>query len=193
MASATQHEEILAAFPYPPYEIQQQLMINVYEALQNKQIGLFESPTGAIPRSTFAEQVLLLLQCLLLLTPCCTPTGTGKTLSMICSTLKWLEDERQAQAAAAAAAEVAAKAAGGVRLTQARCMMFARTLTDQCQHMISEQSCNIVSGVVPVLYADEETALPDWMQSFGATSDAAQPEQQPAQKAKQQVSQSCED
>jgi hypothetical protein len=46
MATATQHEEMLAAFPYPPYEIQQQLMINVYEALQNKQIGLFESPTG---------------------------------------------------------------------------------------------------------------------------------------------------
>jgi hypothetical protein len=123
MASATQHEEMLAAFPYPPYEIQQQLMINVYEALQNKQIGLFESPTGAIPRSTCAEQALLLLQCLLLLTPCCNPAGTGKTLSMICSTLKWLEDERQAQAAAAAAAAAAAKAAGGVQFEKGHICM----------------------------------------------------------------------
>jgi hypothetical protein len=136
MASATQHEEMLAAFPYPPYEIQQQLMINVYEALQNKQIGLFESPTGAILRSTCAEQVLLLLQCLLLLTPCCNPAGTGKTLSIICSTLKWLEDERQAQAAAAAAAAAAAKAAGGVHLEKAtHACVCPHAHYNQCQHI----------------------------------------------------------
>jgi chromosome transmission fidelity protein 1 len=41
---------MLASFPYPPYEIQQQLMINVYEALQQKQVGLFESPTGTAAR-----------------------------------------------------------------------------------------------------------------------------------------------
>lgn len=48
MASAAPHAEMLAAFPYPPYEIQQQLMINLYEALQQKQVGLFESPTGTV-------------------------------------------------------------------------------------------------------------------------------------------------
>ncbi|WIA09167.1 hypothetical protein OEZ85_008578 [Tetradesmus obliquus] len=112
MASAAPHAEMLAAFPYTPYEIQQQLMINLYEALQQKQVGLFESPTG-----------------------------TGKTLSIICSTLKWLEDEHQALAAAAAAE--AAKA------------------------------------------AEEDAALPDWMQNFGGNHPAAQPDHQPAQKAKQ--------
>eukprot|EP00879_Flechtneria_rotunda_P018409 GHRR01019311.1.p1 GENE.GHRR01019311.1~~GHRR01019311.1.p1 ORF type:complete len:601 (+),score=184.42 GHRR01019311.1:196-1803(+) len=62
---------MFAAFPYTPYGIQQQLMTNMYEALQSNQFGLFESPTG-----------------------------TGKTLSVICSTLKWLENERLSQAAA---------------------------------------------------------------------------------------------
>eukprot|EP00878_Enallax_costatus_P025295 GHUV01027059.1.p1 GENE.GHUV01027059.1~~GHUV01027059.1.p1 ORF type:complete len:134 (+),score=23.11 GHUV01027059.1:164-565(+) len=68
-----EHRQMIDAFPYPPYEIQQRLMVNVYEALQHRRIGLFESPTG-----------------------------TGKTLSLICSTLRWLEDERRAQEAAAA-------------------------------------------------------------------------------------------
>jgi Rad3-related DNA helicase len=35
-----------SSFPYPPYDIQQQFMINVVDALEQKQIGLFESPTG---------------------------------------------------------------------------------------------------------------------------------------------------
>lgn len=39
-------EAMNASFPYPPYEIQQQLMARVYEALQDRLIGLFESPTG---------------------------------------------------------------------------------------------------------------------------------------------------
>jgi Rad3-related DNA helicase len=38
--------DMLAAFPHPPYEIQESFMINAYEALQQSQIGLFESPTG---------------------------------------------------------------------------------------------------------------------------------------------------
>lgn len=48
--------------PYEPYEIQTQLMDAIYDTLTNGyKIGLFESPTG-----------------------------TGKTLSIICSTMTWL-------------------------------------------------------------------------------------------------------
>lgn len=54
------YAELLAAFPYPPYGIQQQLMINLYEALQNNQIGLFESPTG-ICNSTAVMQPFVAL------------------------------------------------------------------------------------------------------------------------------------
>ena len=64
------------AFPYdPPYAIQQDFMAAVYRRLQVGGVGLFESPTG-----------------------------TGKTLSLICSALQWLEDRRDAEAAAASAA-----------------------------------------------------------------------------------------
>jgi hypothetical protein len=41
-------EALKAAFPYPPYDIQQQFMINVVDTLEKKQIGLFESPTGVL-------------------------------------------------------------------------------------------------------------------------------------------------
>jgi Rad3-related DNA helicase len=44
---ADDHQALREAFPYPPYDIQQQFMINVVETLENRQIGLFESPTGA--------------------------------------------------------------------------------------------------------------------------------------------------
>ncbi|XP_063901225.1 ATP-dependent DNA helicase DDX11-like isoform X2 [Zophobas morio] len=48
-------------FPYIPYPIQNELMKKIFEAIENGGLGLFESPTG-----------------------------TGKTMSIICSTLTWL-------------------------------------------------------------------------------------------------------
>ena len=50
-------------FPFTPYDIQQQLMQELYQVFENKQIGIFESPTG-----------------------------TGKSLTLTCAALKWLED-----------------------------------------------------------------------------------------------------
>lgn len=48
-------------FPFPPYGIQLDLMRNIYKCIEERRIGLLESPTG-----------------------------TGKTLSIICGTLTWL-------------------------------------------------------------------------------------------------------
>lgn len=50
-------------FPYEAYPIQHEFMTNLYSIIENKQIGIFESPTG-----------------------------TGKSLSLICGVLKWLKD-----------------------------------------------------------------------------------------------------
>ncbi|XP_025926106.1 ATP-dependent DNA helicase DDX11 isoform X3 [Apteryx rowi] len=50
-------------FPYKPYLIQERFMAALYSALEAGQVGIFESPTG-----------------------------TGKSLSLICGALSWLRD-----------------------------------------------------------------------------------------------------
>ncbi|KAM9352520.1 ATP-dependent DNA helicase DDX11 [Symphorus nematophorus] len=61
-------------FPYQPYRIQEQFMQALYGALDQGKVGIFESPTG-----------------------------TGKSLSLICGALSWLTDyeEKRRQEAAA--------------------------------------------------------------------------------------------
>ncbi|XP_058061809.1 ATP-dependent DNA helicase DDX11 [Anopheles bellator] len=55
------------AFPFPPYDIQLDLMKSLYTVLGNGGIGIFESPTG-----------------------------TGKSLSLTCGALSWLKDYERA-------------------------------------------------------------------------------------------------
>lgn len=52
--------------PFEPYEIQKQFMEAVYQCLEHGQVGIFESPTG-----------------------------TGKSLSLICGALTWLRDHKR--------------------------------------------------------------------------------------------------
>lgn len=52
--------------PYLPYDIQKEFMKAVYECLEESKVGIFESPTG-----------------------------TGKSLSLICGSLTWLRDHKR--------------------------------------------------------------------------------------------------
>lgn len=50
--------------PYVPYDIQTEFMSTLYDVIENARIGIFESPTG-----------------------------TGKSLSIICGAITWLRDD----------------------------------------------------------------------------------------------------
>lgn len=61
MSSTVTIRGVPVSFPFEPYEIQKAYMEKVIECLQNEANGVLESPTG-----------------------------TGKTLSLLCSSLAWL-------------------------------------------------------------------------------------------------------
>ncbi|XP_037306995.2 ATP-dependent DNA helicase DDX11 [Pungitius pungitius] len=61
-------------FPYQPYDIQEQFMQALYSVLEQGKVGIFESPTG-----------------------------TGKSLSLICGALSWLTDHEEESRQKAAA------------------------------------------------------------------------------------------
>ncbi|PLW26224.1 hypothetical protein PCANC_22433 [Puccinia coronata f. sp. avenae] len=54
------------SFPFEPYEIQNRFMRVLFEVIEQRKVGIFESPTG-----------------------------TGKSLSLICAALSWLELDRR--------------------------------------------------------------------------------------------------
>jgi chromosome transmission fidelity protein 1 len=40
--------ESFAAFPFQPYDIQLELMKNLYAALEDRKVAILESPTGTV-------------------------------------------------------------------------------------------------------------------------------------------------
>ncbi|KAF8939783.1 DEAD H (Asp-Glu-Ala-Asp His) box helicase 11 [Dissophora ornata] len=107
------------AFPYAaPYSIQTQFMQQLFECIDRRKVGIFESPTG-----------------------------TGKSLSMICGAVSWLtEHERAEQEQAEREQEEQAEAKAGNR-----------------SHMTSIKSSR----------AQSTDDTPDWVQQHRAVSDAA--------------------
>lgn len=70
------------AFPFsPPYEIQVELMRHLYAAIEDRKVTIVESPTGTV---SFTDLYSFSVSSL----------SQGKTLSLLCSSLTWLRDEK---------------------------------------------------------------------------------------------------
>nr|XP_019934498.1 PREDICTED: ATP-dependent DNA helicase DDX11-like isoform X3 [Paralichthys olivaceus] len=94
-------------FPYQPYNIQEQFMEALYSALDQGKVGIFESPTG-----------------------------TGKSLSLICGALSWLtdhEERRRRQTAALLEEGEAALSTSAVQSTTASSSAEPDWITDFVQ------------------------------------------------------------
>jgi chromosome transmission fidelity protein 1 len=46
--TSTTKEQDEFQFPFEPYDVQVQLMRALYDTFENRQIGVFESPTGTV-------------------------------------------------------------------------------------------------------------------------------------------------
>lgn len=100
-------------FPFPPYDVQTAYMEKVIECLEDKKNGLLESPTG-----------------------------TGKTLSLLCSSLGWLTIQKQQYE------DVAAK-------KKAELSQHAKTMNDdELMELMSKFKSNKTNDAVPkIIYA----------------------------------------
>ncbi|KAF9967745.1 DEAD H (Asp-Glu-Ala-Asp His) box helicase 11 [Mortierella alpina] len=105
------------AFPYPtPYSIQTDFMQQLYECIDQRKVGIFESPTG-----------------------------TGKSLSMICGAVAWLMDHERAEQDRARREQEAGEAEAGS-------VAVASTSATENKHSTDD--------------------TPDWVQQHRAISDA---------------------
>ncbi|KAG0293227.1 DEAD H (Asp-Glu-Ala-Asp His) box helicase 11 [Dissophora globulifera] len=107
------------AFPYPtPYAIQTQFMQQLFECIDQRKVGIFESPTG-----------------------------TGKSLSMICGAVSWLMDHELAEQ--------------------------ERAKREQEEEETSKQGGGTLGTGMSSSSKKTSDDTPDWVQQHRATSDAA--------------------
>jgi len=74
-------------FPYEkPYDIQLQLMQHLYEAIESRSLAMYDIYQGFEWRQNVLMWSLTRIE---------SPTGTGKTLSLLTAALGWLHDDRE--------------------------------------------------------------------------------------------------
>lgn len=138
-------EQLRDAFPFPPYDIQADFMVNLCQCLDRKGIGLFESPTG-----------------------------TGKTLSLIGGLVTWLrkhaarELEAQKDSERLAAMQDASKGrppgsgSGSGRSSLDRSEVPDPSLQGQADRTAAQHAG---SGIA----TDSQQCEPDWLRDFQPT------------------------
>ncbi|XP_050509376.1 regulator of telomere elongation helicase 1 homolog isoform X1 [Diabrotica virgifera virgifera] len=119
------------SFPFEPYEIQKEYMDKVLECLQNETNGVLESPTG-----------------------------TGKTLSLLCSTLAWLQLKK---------AQVQAQRQISMQENENE---FLATINSKLNDIAGKQiSSRALSGIPTVIYASRtHSQLSQAMQEMKKTA-----------------------
>ena len=112
-------------FPFPPYDVQRNFMGELYKCLEEGGVGVFESPTG-----------------------------TGKSLSLICGSLRWLTDQQAKEEVEITTASASAARAAGAAAVPA-------WVEEQACAVVSDESCRLRNGTLVDLAATlAETAEP---------------------------------
>ena len=124
-------------FPYEPYPAQKSYMEQVIKCMDEKQFGLLESPTG-----------------------------TGKTLALLCSSLAWLEAKGRTLTAAGSDADIKALLRGesvphdnqaGAATTPARCrIVYASRTHSQLSQVIEEFRRSPYNSISSVILASRD-------------------------------------
>uniref|UniRef100_T1H8V1 DNA helicase n=1 Tax=Rhodnius prolixus TaxID=13249 RepID=T1H8V1_RHOPR len=76
------------SFPFPPYEIQLDFMKKLYTTIEDKNIGIFESPTGTVSLLSYSLSKASVFSLYFFLIQ-------GKSLSIICGALTWLTNHEE--------------------------------------------------------------------------------------------------
>ena len=127
--------------PYEPYKIQLQFMTELYRCLDQGHVGIFESPTG-----------------------------TGKSLSLICGSLTWLRDFKRNEVDLAVAATVASDGPDWLvdaERTQLRQRLSERKLELESSLRLLRDNATVSSGGGPREKQDGKRQVGAWFGEMG--------------------------